>query len=424
MNYQQNLQGCFKAMPSNFKNFNIYLEKSKKAVEKILMTKNELQILELVHQNDDLILIKKIADSLKRNFDNIVILGTGGSSLGGQTLCALRKPNYCLPQSKPNIYFIDNIDPDTFETLFTILPPKKTGFVIISKSGTTPETLFQFLTILTKWQETIKGDKLKKHFVIITEDQDNPLRNITKQHNFNYIPHPQNIGGRFSAFSCVGLLPAMIAGMDIEAIRKGAQQVLKETFNIFASKPSIGASIATSLYEQNNININVIMPYVDKLKPFSLWYRQLIAESLGKENKGITPIASMGTIDQHSQLQLYLDGPKNKYFTIIINEETSLRGEQVTSSNIELDYLNKVKMGELLTAECKATVNTLISKGCPVRTISIPKLNEYTIGSLMMHFFLEVIIIADLMKINPFNQPAVEQGKILTKQYLKEFTSQ
>jgi glucose-6-phosphate isomerase len=374
-------------------------------------------------QSDDL--LADLAPVAKRfqAFEDVLILGTGGSSLGGQTLLALRDPHHKIPR----FHFLDNIDPYTFATLLPTLDIQKTGVVAISKSGNTAETLMQLLVCLQQGGQMVSPGQLKDHFLIISEPLDNGIRRLAATCDLPCLDHPTDIGGRFAAFTVVGMLPALIAGMDAQALRVGARKCLsaalaaKETD---VCQPLQGA-LAHLALAQSGITQTVLMPYADRLGPFTLWFRQLWAESLGKKNhnqhhQAITPLQALGTVDQHSQLQLYLDGPRNKFFTVVTldHEKDAFKIIRPPVGHPAVDLFQGKTMGDLMQAEQKATINTLRRHQCPTRVIHLKVLDEETLGGLMMHYILETLAMAHLMGINPFDQPAVEEGKILTQQYL------
>ena len=239
------------------------------------------------------------------------------------------------------------------------------------------------------------------------------------------LDHDPGIGGRYSALSLVGLLPAMIVGLDPLAVREGAADVLAPVLDGAPPEfvePAIGAAISVGLATENRVTTTVVMPYVDRLADFGLWFRQLWAESLGKNGKGTNPINALGTVDQHSQLQLYLDGPRDKMFTVMMLNcagsgpivEPSLADDEA------LGYLSGKSMGDLMDAEQRATAKTLVRNNRPTRIFRLSSLDERMMGALMMHFMLETIIAAHLLNVDPFDQPAVEEGKILTRDYLAE----
>ncbi len=382
-----------------------------------------LPLLRLAERTDDIDALVPVASRYRELFDDVVILGTGGSSLGGQTLCRLSESEFGPRDGAPRLHFFDNVDPHSMSTMLDQLALDRTGFLVISKSGSTAETMTQFLVSLKAVQNTVGPDKAADHFTAITEPGENLLRRIAKSHGMAVLDHDPNIGGRYSALSLVGLLPAMISGLDVGAVRAGAMGVLQPVLdgekaeNIEAA---VGASISVGLASENNILSTVMMPYVDRLADFSLWFRQLWAESLGKDSKGTTPVNALGIVDQHSQLQLYLDGPRDKMFTIIM---LSCAGEgpsvdPALAEDDDLAYLSGKSVGALMDAEQRATAETLIRNNRTTRIIQIDTLDETVMGALMMHFMLETIIAAHLFGVDPFDQPAVEEGKILTRKYL------
>ncbi len=370
--------------------------------------------LSLPSQRNDLKALKRLAGEFRR-FKDVIVLGTGGSSLGGQTLAALANP-----RQGPRLHFMDNIDPASFKDLFGSLKPAKTGLIAVSKSGGTAETLTQFFACLD-WL----GAANAKRAVVITEPGRNPLRRLAASRKLRALDHDPGLGGRFSVLSNVGLLPALIAGLDAAAFREGAAEALAEAFaanDARQSPPALGAAVSVALAERRGISATVMMPYADRLAPFGLWFRQLWAESLGKDGKGTTPIRALGTVDQHSQLQLYLGGPSDKMFTLVMLAQAG-QGPALPmslSANKDLAYLAGRRMGDLLEAEQRATAATLIRNGRPTRVISLARLDEKSLGALLMHFMLETVIAADLLGVNAFDQPAVEEGKRPARQHLGE----
>ncbi len=249
----------------------------------------------------------------------------------------------------------------------------------------------------------------------------NGLRELLGKHQVPLLDHDPDIGGRYSALSNVGLLPAAMLGLDIGAIRKGAAVALQPVLD---KKPPAevpaarGAALAVALSASKNIS--VLMAYCDRLERFTHWYVQLWAESLGKDGKGTTPLAALGPVDQHSQAQLFIAGPRDKLITVVTVEAAGL-GPRMDGALAKLagepGFAGKT-IGDLVAAEGRATAETLAKNGCPVRTIHLPELDEAALGELMMHFMLETIIAAHLFGIDAFDQPAVEEGKVLAKKYL------
>ena len=363
-----------------------------------------------LYETQDVEDLQKQADIWIQRYTTLVVLGTGGSSLGGQTVCALHQS--ALAQDSPcRVLFMDNLDPHTFEQLEKNLDFQKTVFLAVSKSGSTPETLCQVLRILPHYP---KNDQIKEHLFVLTEPKDSPLRQLANQYGLTCFTHHPGIGGRFSVLSNVGLLPAATAKVSVQDVREGAQHILEHPQQALEGA-ALAATACHTGYTQT-----VLMPYIDRLAYFTFWFRQLWAESLGKEGKGTTPLNALGTVDQHSQLQLYLDGPRDKFFTLIsLSDSSEKKTLSIPESITGLSYLQNKTMADLVSAEYQATIKTLENKGCPVRVLSLDSLNAKTMGGLLMHYMLETILTAHLLKVNAFDQPAVEESKILTRHYLQ-----
>ncbi|HKT19880.1 MAG TPA: glucose-6-phosphate isomerase [Stellaceae bacterium] len=383
-----------------------------------------LPLLGLPRRRDDVAALRRalrdFRSAPRQKFRDVLILGTGGSSLGGQTLYALADP-----RALPRLHFMDNIDPASFDEIFAALDPARTGIAAISKSGGTAETLAQFIVCLDWLRRSVPADALAKHAIAITEPRDNVLRRLATRLGMTILDHDPGIGGRYSVLSNVGLLPALLAGIDVAALRQGAGAVLDAVLAAASPRdaaPALGACVAVGLAEQRGIGTTVVMPYLDRLGHFGLWFRQLWAESLGKDGKGTTPIRAMGTVDQHSQLQLYLAGPADKMFTLVMGAPAGGGGAIAPDlgGDPELAYLAGKRMGDLLDAEQRATAQSLIRNGRPTRLLQIERLDAETLGALLMHFMLETIVAADLLGVDAFDQPAVEEGKVLARQYLGE----
>lgn len=416
--YQQTIANCFQQNNAAEADYNSYLEKASDALATIRQWQagNTLPLLQLPSAKSDLVEIETVAARYRRKFQHVVVIGTGGSSLGAKTLVDIKRPWFTA--AKPQIHFLENVDPSTLSALLSELSLPDTGFLAVSKSGTTAESM-SCLTLCIAAAE--RADlNIADHFTFITEPGDRPLRALGEQYQCPILDHDPKVGGRFSVLSLVGLIPAAIAGVDIMAIRAGAQAVLNTVAGpVDECPPAVGAAVNMALAKHGK-TLTVLMPYLDRLESFGQWFRQLWAESLGKDGKGTTPIRSMGTVDQHSQVQLFLDGPDDKFFTVL--------GLQAATDDIifpafqdsRLDYLTGRTLGDLLVAEQRATHDTLVNNGNPVRLITIEELDAFTLGALLMHYMLETIIAAELLGIDAFDQPAVEEGKVLTKQYLAE----
>src|SRR5579871_6320246 len=376
-----------------------------------------LELLGIPSRTDDLKAASKQAATLK-SFATIAVLGIGGSSLGGQALTALRKVQ------KPFVEFHDNPDPFAWAKALKRFDLKKTHFIAISKSGGTAETLMQVLTAADALEKAgVKS--LKKHFTIITEPRKSPLADFADGIGAARLDHPTGVGGRYSVLTMVGVLPALLMGLDVKKLRAGAAAVLDGTLaaNDAGTAPAaMGAALHQALAAEGKLATTILWPYADKLQVFGGWWRQLWAESLGKDGKGSTPVSVLGPVDQHSQLQLFRDGPGNALFTLV-SVDTKGKGPtapRARAKQLGLDYLAGRKLGDLVDAEARATAQTLSKNGRPVRQIHLAKVDEFHLGALMMHFMLETIIMGKLMNVDPFDQPGVEEGKVLARQYLAE----
>jgi glucose-6-phosphate isomerase len=381
-----------------------------------------LPLLNLPDRHDDLARLRAVARDFRERFDDVIVLGIGGSSLGGKTLAALADRGFGPLQGAPRLHFIDNIDPVTFADLEAATDPTRTGLIVISKSGSTAEPLTQFLVLLPRLREALGPERVGGAVVAITEPSDNVLRRLATRLGATVLDHDPKVGGRYSVLSLVGLLPALIAGLDAGAVRRGAAAVWRDLVAQGPdSAPAHGAALAVAA-ARAGLNQTVVMPYVDRLGEFGFWFRQLWAESLGKDGHGTTPIRALGTVDQHSQLQLYLAGPRDKLYTIVTVASAGIGRpvDRALADDPELAYLAGHRLGDLLDAEARATYETLARNGRPVRWIALERLDEAALGGLFMHFMLETILAARLLGVDPFDQPAVEEGKVLARRYLAE----
>ncbi|WP_022726695.1 glucose-6-phosphate isomerase [Fodinicurvata sediminis] len=385
------------------------------------------EFLQLPDRTEDLARAGEVAEALAANCDDVLILGTGGSSLGGQTLYALADSGYGNRLGGPNLHFLDNVDPDSFDDFLAAVDLSRLGVVAISKSGGTAETLCQTLQLLEALLSEVDESRLSRQVAVITEPKDSPLKTLAARYHLPCLDHDEGVGGRYSVLSVVGLLPALLAGLDAAALRRGAREVLDQSLGVepaHTAAPQTGAVLTVAYAHRAGLTQTVLMPYIDRLAHFGLWFRQLWAESLGKQGKGLTPIRAMGAVDQHSQLQLYLEGPRDKFFTLVRHAEApgdaKVPAEQAEA--LGLDYLAGHGMGDLLDAMARATTETLIRHRRPTRVITLNQLDETSLGGLLMHFMLETVFAAELLEVDPFDQPAVEEGKQLARQYLSQRT--
>ena len=384
-----------------------------------------LPLLRVPAERSDLPVIEAAAARLRSGATDIVFLGTGGSSLGGQALAQLAGhavPGIGLLREGPRLHFMDNLDPETYAGLLAKLPLGQTRFVAISKSGGTGETLMQTIAALAAVKDAGLAAQIPDLFLGLTEPaapgKPNGLRALLGAHKVALIDHHTGIGGRYSVLTNVGLLPAAVAGVDIAAIRGGAAAGLARVLDGDEVAPAMGAALAVALAPSKPIA--VMLAYADRLERFTRWYVQLWAESLGKNGGGTTPIAALGPVDQHSQLQLFIAGPRDKLVTVV-TVGSGGRGPRIDAGLARLagesDFAGKT-IGDLVAAQGRATIETLARNGCPVRSIHLPRLDPESLGELLMHFMLETILAAHLMGVDAFDQPAVEEGKVLAKRYL------
>ncbi len=381
--------------------------------------------LSLPFHSDDLNGVQAEADRIRQSSKDVVVLGVGGSSLGAQALCALSHSDKSTSLGYPNLHFPDNLSADSISVLLDSLDFETAHFIVISKSGETTETMSQMALGLAGARKSLIESDVRKHFSVIVGPGNNALRRLAEINDFAVFDHPDDLCGRFSVFSSVGLLPAAIAGIDAIAVRRGARDVL-ETLgrekDVIQVPAVMGAAIHEYLVKKCGIGITIIMPYDTRLDSFSRWFQQLWSESLGKNGKGTTALRALGPADQHSQLQLFLDGPPDKFVTAIIADTTG-QGPMITDefAGIDgLDYLIGHTIGDVVAAEAQAAIKTLIKCGRAVREIRIPDLGERTMGALMMSFMIETVLTAGLMGEDAFDQPAVEKIKKLTISNLEE----
>jgi glucose-6-phosphate isomerase len=386
--------------------------------------------LKIPEERGDLAAIEGAAKRLRDGATDIVFLGTGGSSLGGQTLLQLaghNVPGLSTLRDKPRLHFLDNLDPQTFGEMLGKLPLATTKFVAISKSGGTGETLMQTMAVLDAQKRAGLEAKIPDLLLGLSEPArpggKNGLRTMLEHFKVPMLDHHTGIGGRYSVLTNVGLLPAAVAGLDITAIRAGAARAVAPVLAKKAAgdvPSAVGAALSIALADTGKKPITVLMPYADRLAWLAKWYVQLWAESLGKEGKGTTPLAAVGPVDQHSQLQLFIAGPRDKLFTIVTVGAKG-KGPRMPADLAKLcgeDDLGGKTIGDLVAAQGRATADTLAKNGCPVRTVHIENVDEAAMGELLMHYMLETMIASQLLGVDAFDQPAVEEGKILAKRYI------
>lgn len=366
--------------------------------------------------------ISTAAKHIRAGFKHLIVLGTGGSSLGAQAAIAIARylPDH-IAGSDTHIHTPDSLCPFEMDRLFASLNPVETHVLAVSKSGTTAETLAQLLACWAWLEQGVGSKNLGAHFTFITEPGERPLRTYGEKLGSSILDHPTDVGGRFSVLTSVGMLPVAVSGLSPAKFRAGAHEVT-EAFgaNPAASPAVVGAALTHTLNQHKGITQVLLMPYAEALRAFTRWHGQLWAESLGKDGLGITPIRAVGPVDQHSQLQLFLDGPNDKFCTFITIPSLD-KGPRIDAGEAKaygLDYMAGRTIGDTVTCQSRATQETLRSKGRMVRELVIDRLSEENLGGLFVSFMLETVVMAHLMGVNAFDQPAVEDGKVLTREYL------
>ena len=374
--------------------------------------KSGIELLSIPGQTSDLDAAQKVADGWCEKTSDVAVLGIGGSSLGGQ---ALKTALEAFDRPGARVSFHDNPDPFSWEHFLKTADLKTTRFVVISKSGGTAETLMQAVSAADVFDRLGASQYLKYHFAVVTEPKDSPLLKFARAIDCPVLDHPTGIGGRYSVLSMVGALPALLMGIDVRALRAGAAETLANP-----SRAAEGAALHFALAQAGRLDQTVLWAYADRLSTLQGWWRQLWAESLGKDGKGSTPVGAVGPVDQHSQLQLFRDGPGKSLYTLL---STGMKGHgpaapSKRAAQLGIDYLSGKTMGDLVDAEVRATAQTLARNGRPVRRIHMPTIDARSVGALMMHFMLETIVMGRLMGVDPFDQPGVEEGKVLAREYL------
>jgi glucose-6-phosphate isomerase len=371
--------------------------------------------------------IVSYVNELKDSIEAFVVLGIGGSALGPMAVQqAVNHPYYNeLPRDKrnyPKFYVADNVDPERLVYLFQNIDPAKCLFNVISKSGSTSETMSQFMIIKQLLEEKIGKEAAKSHIVCTTDKEKGNLITIAKQEGYKTFFIPSAVGGRFSELTPVGLLPAAFCGVNIAELLRGAAK-MDETCNngdIYAN-PAYMYAILHYIAFTKGKNMSVMMPYADSLKYIADWYAQLWAESLGKKydnygnvvNTGSTPVKSLGVTDQHSQVQLYAEGPFDKIivFMGVDHYRETITIPQLYGDMPSLGFLGGVTHNKLIQTEQMATEYALLKQGKPNMTITLPEVNENTIGQILYFFEVATAFAGELLDIDAFNQPGVEEGK-------------
>lgn len=365
--------------------------------------------------------ITSFIQQIDNRFDTMLVLGIGGSALGNKALYSALRTERKLPR---RVLVYDNVDPVFLHEILAEINLETTLFNVITKSGTTAETMAGYM-ILTDIIKQRFPDDYTKRIIITTDREKGFLRQVIQKEGYQSFIVPDNVGGRFSVLTDVGLLSSAFAGMDIAQLLKGAAAMREraENSDIWAN-PAYLNGVMHFLYMRQGKNISVMMPYSNSLYDIADWYRQLWAESLGKRKDtrnrdiyvGQTPVKALGSTDQHSQVQLYAEGPFDKVFTFL---KVQSFNHDYTIPNLhpdrdEVSYLGGKKLSELLNAEALATAVALTNAGRPNATITFPTLDEYHVGEFVMMYEIQTVFTGMLLHIDPLDQPGVEAGKIAT----------
>lgn len=404
------------------------------AADRAVRSKRDSGVLgffDLPHMNGEKDEIKSTAEDIKENFENMVVIGIGGSALGNRLLHgALNHPYYNELTAEarrgcPRIYVLDSIDSDSLKGLLDILDIRKTAFNVITKSGGTVETMANFLVLKNMLVREAGSDRARKSIIATTDASRGNLLEIARQEGYRVFHIPGNVGGRYSVLSAVGLLSAAVSGIDIEELLSGAEYAARDCTGEepYQNQALMGAALQYIAWQRGR-SVSVVMPYSDALYYFGDWYCQLWAESLGKIietdggriQMGQTPLKAVGVRDQHSLLQLFLDGPDDKIFTLFEVEKryNSFIIPAAGKAHKNLDYLGGSTLQKLLDSEFRATESVLTKRGRMNYKITLPDISPHTIGQLIFFYMLMTAYMGELFGVNAFDQPAVEEGKKIT----------
>lgn len=375
--------------------------------------------------------IRRFAEGVGQAFDHVLVLGIGGSALGMKALLnALKRPGWNELDDEgrdffPRLTVLDNVDPTSVAEALRRIDPRRALVNVISKSGGTAETMAQYL-VIRQWLEQALGPAATRHLVFTTDPKRGALREIATREGIAALEVPSDVGGRFSVLSPVGLLPAALVGIDIEGLLAGARQALAraESDELLQNPAALWAALHWSADTSLGARMHVLMPYTDRLREFAEWFRQLWAESLGKARDrrgqevhvGPTPLGAVGPTDQHSQVQLFMEGPYDKVVTFM---EVDRFAEDVTIPEVpnlppDLAYLPGHTLAELLQAECQATSAALARMGRMSCSLRLPELSAAALGEAIMFFQVATGYAGIWYGVDPFDQPGVELGKQLT----------
>ena len=402
MLYRNNFFKNFSLKNSKFKQNLAKTKKNFKILQSEIKDK-KIPFLDSFEKNYKFDFSKQVINKFKK-FENVIVIGVGGSILGTESIYSFFKRKI-----KKNFFFINNLDSNLILKYKKIKNLKNSCFVVVSKSGNTLETITNLGLIFSK-------KNLKKRLVIITEMTDNPLMMIANKYGAEIIEHKKFIGGRFSVLSETSMFPASLMGLNLSKF-KDLKKLIKNKIFVSALIQNVAAMHTLNL---KGIKNSIILNYDSSLNNLGYWYQQLVAESLGKKGKGFNPMLSFAPKDHHSLLQLYLDGPKDKFFTffnIQKKEKNFIVSKDIISNKIK--FLKKKDLEFIINSQCDATKKIFNLKKIPFREITFYNKSEKELGKIFTFFVLEIILLSRLMNVNPFNQAAVEEIKIATRRSLR-----
>lgn len=391
----------------------------------------QLPFMDLPFKTELLKPFRKMGEDLRKKFENLVVLGIGGSALGSRAVFNALKPLHhnLYSQAKrryPRLFVADNIDPESFGELLEIVDPRTTVFNVISKSGATAETMAQFMIVYDLLRRSLGKSTLKDHLFITTDPSQGCLRRIADQEDLPSFEIPPGVGGRFAVFTPVSLWPLAMVGINVSDLLRGAAEAAAvcRKPNLEKNPAYLFAAINYLMFQKKKRPMLVMMPYADSLSLTADWFLQLWAESLGKAsdlqgnliNTGQTPVKALGATDQHSQLQLYMEGPEDKLFCFLRVESfrSDVKIPPIFKDCPDLAYLGGHTLEELLLTEQKATAKALARAKRPSCALTLPKLTPAALGYLMYTLEMATVTAGHLYNVNPLDQPGVETGKRFT----------
>jgi glucose-6-phosphate isomerase len=436
MTIQFDDKNCFAAMvgdthgitPEEFEAGKVMAEGARQRFQKL----SDDQVYGFAHLpfTQDLDGILKLAEALKGSYDSVCLVGIGGSALGPWAVdCALRGPHPIQGKhdaSNPRLVILDNVDPMFIEAALASMNPKKTIVLVVTKSGSTAETTSTFLLVYHWLKEAVGAKKAPSRVIAITTEGKGDLDGLARKEGFASFYIPQNVGGRFSVLTPVGLVPAALTNVDIRQMMKGAAAINKLAWSpdLNVNTPLRAALVHYLLLAKKQKSIQVAFPYSNRLWGMAFWFRQLWAESLGKArtrkgelvNTGQTPIAALGATDQHSQVQLYIEGPNDKLFTLYRVKKFDTQGK-IPADQVgfeSFDYLAGQNLAKLIDAECRATAAALTENQRPNCAFTLDRVDAAHVGAMFQLLEFETAFAGELLDIDAFDQEGVELGKKLT----------